>query len=216
MICFWQKATTKQLFTLFVEQVYSCWKTQTLVKHKVLIPLIPTVCLWDLTNEFSVNLKPSCVKREPYHSTLSIATDSVEQVRGGEQQRPAVSVAVWIWMRWRECEGIGGAEWLPVIQSAKPRLARQPGSELEVCCWGLGCRPCWFRELRHVEVLRYESQSHLGDEQRRNTIMCHYSCVLCDSFLKTSLMYMNDFISSRCVTMSLCGHGLFLSLHLVF
>lgn len=140
----------QQLFTLFVEQVYSCWKMQTLSKHKVLIPLIPTVCLWDLTNEFSVSLKPSCVKREPCHSTLSITTNSEEWVWGGEQQRPAVSVTMWIWMWWREFEGIGGAEWLAVIQSAKPQLARQPGSELEVWCWGLGCGPYWFRELRHM------------------------------------------------------------------
>lgn len=120
---------------------------QTLLKY-VLIPLIPTVCLWDLTNEFSVSLKPSYVKWDSCHSVLSITTNSIEQVRGGEQQRPAVSVTVWIWMWWRECEGIG--EWLPVIQSAKPQLARQPGSESEVCCWGLGCGPYWFRELRHM------------------------------------------------------------------
>lgn len=185
MICFCQKATAKQLFTLFVEQVYSCWKTQTLSKHKVLIPLIPTVCLWDLTNEFSVSFKPSCVKREPRYSMLSITTNSVEQVRGDEQQRPAVCVTVWIWMRWRECEGIGGAEWLAVIQSAKPQLARQPGSELEVCCWGLGCEPYWFRELRHMwrrYVMRISPT--FGDEQRRNTIkkltqlLYHHTCFM--------------------------------------
>lgn len=78
------------------------------------------VCLWDLTNEFTVSLKSSCVRQDQFK--LNNPCRSVEC--GGTVNNRARCLC--------HCgiQAASGAEWLPVMQSAKPQLARLLEAEL--------------------------------------------------------------------------------------
>lgn len=78
------------------------------------------VCLWDLTNEFTVSLKCSRVRQDQFK--LNNPCSSVEC--GGTVNNRARCLC--------HCgiQAASGAEWLPVIQSAKPQLARLLEAEL--------------------------------------------------------------------------------------